>query len=264
MLSTLAVSVLVATTPARPRLAITSLAAAGEVDAAVASALTEAVTAEVAARGFFEPISSGEIATLLGLERQKQLLGCDEGSCVTEIASALGAPFAMSGSLTRLQGLYQLNLQVMDTQKARTVARSTRLAKDFESLRALIPWAVAEACGTPLPPPPSRALPITLVSVGGLALVGGGVLGIIALNADAAVKGELRTDDENRTVVLAGARSYQERFEQIALQKSLALAGLLSGAALVALGVVLMPGDVAPRVSLVPAPSGFSLVGVWP
>lgn len=265
MLSTLVACALVAASPPRPRLAVTSLAAAGEVDAALASAFTESVTAEVAARGYFEPISSGEIATLLGLERQKQLFGCDEsGACVTEIAAALGAPFVMSGSLTKLQGLFQLNLQVIDTQKARTVARSTRLAKDFESLRALIPWAVAEACGTPLPPPPSRALPITLLSVGGLSLVGGGVLGILALNADAAVKGELRTDDENPTVVLADAKSYQERFAQVALQKTLALAGLLAGAALVTLGVVLMPADVGARVSLVPSPTGFALVGVWP
>lgn len=266
MLCALTVSVLVAATPTKPRLAVMSLSAAGEVDAALAGVFTESVTAEVAARGYFEPISSGEIATLLGVERQKQLLGCgeDANACVAEIAAALDAPFLMSGSLTKLQGLFQLNLQVIDSRKSRTVARSTRLARDFESLRALIPWAVAEACGTPLPPPPSRVLPISLLSAGALALVGGGVVGILGLNNEAAVRGELRTDNANPTVVLAGAPSYQERLDAIALQKTLALTGLLAGAALVTLGVVLMPQDGGARVALVPSPSGFALVGVWP
>jgi hypothetical protein len=256
-----------AATPERARLAITGLSSAGEVDANVAQAITESVTAEVAARGYFEPLSAGEISTLIGVERQKQLLGCDDGSCMTEIASALGAPYVMSGSLTRLQGIYQLNLQVLDTARSRPLGRSTKIARDFEGLRSLIPWAVAEACGTPLPPAPSKALPITLISVGGLSFVGGGVLGLLALNAEAAAMGELATDDANASVVLAPTSEYRRRFTTTALQKTLALSALLAGAALVGLGAFLMPPD-APqpgvKVSLVPTFDGVAVVGVLP
>ncbi len=266
MLNTVALCLALAATPVKTRIAVTGLSSAGEVDPKVAEAIGESVTAEVAARGYFEPISAGEIATLLGVERQRQLLGCGDDSCMTEIASALGAPYVMSGSLTKLEGIFQLNLQVVDSQKARTLGRSTKIARDFEGLRSLIPYAVAEACGTPLPPPPSRALPITLISVGGLSFVGGGVLGLIALNTESATTGALSADDNNPSV-LSPAETYRARFNETALQKTIALSALLAGAALIGLGVFFMPPD-APqpgvRVSLVPTLTGAAIVGVMP
>lgn len=259
---------LAAAVSAAPRMAVLSLQGAGDVDPQLAAAMTESVTAEVAVRGFFEPISAGEIATLLGIERQRQLLGCDEsgGSCMSEIAGALGAPYVMSGSLARVEGIYQLNLQVTDTTKGRVLARSTKVARDFQSLRALIPWAVAEASGTALPPPPSRVLPISLISVGGASVIAGGVLGLIALNEEAAIMGELRSDDMNRAVVLASADGFQQRLNQTALNRTVALSALLAGAALVGLGAFLLPPE-APqtgvRATLVPTPAGVAVVGVF-
>src|SRR4051812_17891778 len=100
-------------------MAVLELAPAGEVDAAIARALTEAITTELAARGYFEPISSVEIQTLIGVDRQKQLLGCSEGSCLTEMAGALGAPYLMSGSLAKVGDIFQLNIQVIDSERSR-------------------------------------------------------------------------------------------------------------------------------------------------
>lgn len=269
MLSSVVLSVALAATPGKARIAVTSLTTAGEVDPKLSDVIGELLTTEIAARGYLEPISSAEISTLLGVERQKQLLGCgDEAtSCTAEIASALGAPYLMSGSITKLSGIFQLNLQVIDTTKSRTIGRSTKIARDFEGLRSVIPYAVAEACGTPLPPPPSRALPITLISVGGLSFVGGGVLGLLALNAEAAARGELSTDDANATVVLSPAESFRTRLAQSALQRTLALSALLAGAALIGVGAFLMPGDgpqTGVRVSLVPTLNGAAIVGVMP
>lgn len=269
MFSSALLAVVLTATPTKARIAVLSLSSAGELDAKVGDVIGELVTAEIAARGYFEPISSAEIATLLGVERQRQLLGCgeDASSCTTEIAAALGAPYLMSGSLTKLEGIFQLNLQVVDTQKSRTIGRSTKIARDFEGLRSLIPYAVAEACGTPLPPAPSRVLPISLIAVGGLSFVGGGVLGLIALNTESATNAELATDDNNPAVRLAPAETYRARLQQTALQRTLALSALLAGAALIGLGAFVMPAD-APqpgvRVSLVPTFSGAAVVGVFP
>lgn len=271
MLSVLAMLLLTAA-PApstKPRLAVTGLKAVGDVGEDFAAAMTEAISAEIGARGYFEPMTSSEIATVLGLDRQKQLLGCSEESstCMAEVAAALGAPYAMSGSLTKIEGLYQLNLQVIDTQRTRTVARSTKLARDFEGLRSLIPYAVAEASGTPLPPAPSRVLPVTLLSAGGAALVTGAVFGILALNNEAVIRGELGTDDGNKTVVLAPTDSYRSRLAQTAAQRTGALALLVSGAVLVAMGIVLFPPD-APqpgvKVGLLPTLSGVAVAGFFP
>ncbi|MDP1822270.1 MAG: hypothetical protein Q8L48_03480 [Archangium sp.] len=252
------------------KIAVLAFSASG-VDATVASAVTESVTAEIAVRGYFDPMSASEIQTVLGVERQKALLGCGEEDCMTELAGALGAPYVMSGSLVKLEGVFQLNLQVIDSRKARTIGRSTKLAKDFESLRFQIPYAVAEACGTPLPPAPSRVLPYSMVGVGGASLLGGGVLGIIALTSESAVLGELAADDRNRTVVLSTAKTYSDKLDAIATQKTISLVAMIAGAALVAGGIILMPPaapEAGVKVALVPVvlPGGVgaAFVGVLP
>ncbi len=264
---------LTASAPAdRSKLAVLSLSSAGEVDAAVARSLTDLLTAEVDARGYFDPISSGEIETLIGAERQKQLVGgCseDSGSCLAELAGALGAPFVMSGSLAKVGGVFQLNVQVVDTRNSRVLGRSSKLARDYESLRMQVPYAVAEACGTPLPPPPSRVLPYTMIATGGAAVIGGGVLAILALNNESLVRGELSADDDpnNRTVILKPASTYRAQLAQAQLQKTISLTALLAGAALVGVGLWLIPPD-APqpgqKVGLVFTGNGVAVAGTLP
>ena len=80
MLAHIVASVLLASGDGKAKIAVLSLNAAGEVAPAVANAMTESITAEIEARGYFQAISSQEIATLIGVERQKQLLGCSEDS----------------------------------------------------------------------------------------------------------------------------------------------------------------------------------------
>jgi len=267
MLSVLLSSLLAA---GKVKIAVLAFSASG-VDATVANSVTESVTAEIAVRGYFDPISSTEIQTLLGVERQKQLMGCGEDSCVSELAGAIGAPYVMSGTLVKLEGVFQLNLQVIDSRKSRPVGRSTKLAKDFESLRFQIPYAVAEACGTPLPPAPSRVLPYTMIGVGGAALIGGGVLGMIALTNEGVVRGELSAGDNNRTVVLSPAKTYTQRLDAIAMQKTISLTALIAGAVLLGTGLFLIPPaapEAGVKVALVPVAlpdgAGAALVGVLP
>ena len=62
-----------------------------------AVALGEALTQELSRRGFFEVISAGDIRALLGVERQRALLGCSDSSCTAELSGALGARFVLQG-----------------------------------------------------------------------------------------------------------------------------------------------------------------------
>ena len=268
-------SALIAAAPAekteKSKLAITALTAAGEVDPKIAQSITELVAAEVSARGFFDPISSAEIATMLGAERQRELNGCNEGegSCLAELAGALGAGFVMTGSLAKVGGVFQLNLQVIDTRNARPLGRGSKLARDFESLRMLVPYAVAEACGTPLPPSPSRILPYSMIGVGAAAAIGGGVIGIIGLNNESVVQGELAAPRgvDNSNVVLMHAQTYRSRLQNAAVQKTISLVSLIAGVALIGGGILLMPADVpqpGQRVALVPTGNGFAIVGTLP
>ena len=45
--------------------------------------------------------TAGDLKQLIGLERQKQLLGCAERGCVAELAAALGVDGVLTGNVTR-------------------------------------------------------------------------------------------------------------------------------------------------------------------
>ncbi|MFL5321300.1 MAG: hypothetical protein ACJ790_16695 [Myxococcaceae bacterium] len=259
----------------KPRLPIVELTVSGGADPSAASVLTESIATEVNNRGFFSPITPKDIQTLIGLERQKSLVGCSEssGSCLAELAGAMGARYVLSGSLGKLGEAYQLNLQMLDSEKAQTVGRSTRIAKDLEALRAQIPYAVAEATGTPLPPPPSRVLPYSLIGVGALGVVVGAVLEVNALTDEGAINSELNPKGCTTACVytrpLDTKEAYQTRLDSARNRELLGGIALGVGAALITTGILLNPAEVVSsgggaKVSLLIGPSGAAVVGVFP
>ncbi len=248
----------------KPRLAVLDIQALGA-SKEDAVALTEAATAELSRRAFFDVVSSRDIQTLLGVERQKAILGCgeDSSSCMAELASALGSRFVLSGTLTKLGDALQLSLQMLDSSKGQPVGRSVRLANDAGTLARQLPWALAEATATPLPPPPSKALPWTLVGVGAGAAVTGAVMGIDALSKDAALQADLNQPAE--TGVFRSLVDYRAQASGVGLEKSLSLGLLLGGAALLGAGIALFPSDGATGgVALVPTGNGVAVVGALP
>lgn len=253
----------------KPKMIVLELSAAGGVDETVAGALTESITAHVASRGLFDVLGAREVQTLLSVERQRELLGCNEdaGSCFAELAGALGARFVLSGTLARLGESYQLTLQMLDSRKAQTVARATRIAPSLEALRAGLPWAIADATGTPPPARPSNAVSYSVVLAGGLLAAGGGVVGVTTLSDEARIHREL---DLGRTHegVLQSADFYRAEAERITWQKRGAVVALGVGVALVGLGALLYESDPAASggdasVALVPTGNGAALVGTF-
>jgi TolB-like protein len=253
---------------AKAGLIVLDLSAGGGVDAVVAQSLSEALAVEASKAGYFQVMAQKEVSTLLGLERQKQLLGCNDGAstCQTELAGALGARFVLSGSVTKLGGdTFQLNLQTQDTAKTTTLGRATRIAKDLPSLRGLIPWLLAEATATPSPPEPSLALPITFIGAGGAVVVGGGVFLLQSLTREEVVLNDFAEAAKSDNFPLKSADYY--RGEAAGISQQRLIGGILAGvgaAALVA-GIVLMPSSSSgARVAVVPTGNGAALVGVLP
>ena len=187
--------------------------------------------------------------------------------CSQDVAQLLTARFVLSGQLSKLGSAYQLSLQMVDTQKGQPVARSLRLSDEIGTLRTLVPYAAAEATGSPLPPPPSKVAPITLLAAGGAAVIGGAVLGMLALSRQAVVNDELYPGGAVSLMRCTGISLrphdyYVQQDQSIGLQKTVSLALLLGGAALAVLGIVLWPADTgAPRVALLFSPSGLAVAG---
>ncbi|MBL8940255.1 MAG: hypothetical protein JNM69_37255 [Archangium sp.] len=248
----------------KPKLAVLDLQVSGAT-AEEGTALTDAITQQVSRREFFQVIASADIRTLLGMERQRQLLGCSEesSSCTAELAGALGARFVLSGTLSKLGDAYQLSLQTLDTQKSQPVGRSIRIASDVKELADQLPAATAEATGTPAPQPPSRVLPVTLIGVGAAALIAGSIVGFSTLLEENGINRDLSKDPATGSFLRL--EQYQRDAERIGLQRTISIASLIAGAALVGTGVFFAIRPVSgSSASLVPTANGFAFVGVFP
>lgn len=81
-------------------------------------------------------MTSGEVAQVIGLERQKQLLGCSEtgASCMAELAGALGTDGLITGSIGKFGTRFQVSLKVLSSKDAAPLAVTTFKADNDEQL----------------------------------------------------------------------------------------------------------------------------------
>lgn len=89
------------------RIAVYRFDAAGLPDNVVTLA-EQAMVAELRKLQRSSVLSFDEIEAMLDLEAEKQLMGCDAGSCLAEIAEALGADALVTGSLVAVDTTVQV------------------------------------------------------------------------------------------------------------------------------------------------------------
>lgn len=78
-----------------------------------------------------------DMAAVLGIEKQKQLLGCAdaESSCMAELAGALGADGLVTGQLAKIGKSFQLNVKILAADGSRTLfLHSSKLLSTEEEL----------------------------------------------------------------------------------------------------------------------------------
>ena len=115
-----------------------------------------------------------DISTVLGLERQKQLLGCGDDSCISEIAGALGVTDVVNGEIARVDDGYRLLVKVISAANGRPrFARSVALKSERDVFETLDVWALIIA-GREAPRPEGRTLaPVVPLALGGAAVATG-------------------------------------------------------------------------------------------
>jgi hypothetical protein len=97
-----------------------------------------------------EVVTSEDMSTLLGIERQKALAGCSEGgSCMVELANALGADAALVVSLARFEsGAFQGVATLVSASTGKTLVEARLDSKSEEELIESID-AAAETLASP-------------------------------------------------------------------------------------------------------------------
>ncbi len=192
-----AVLVLLAAAPPKElKIAAPGLAMTG-VDAALSAPLTDQLLQPFAPIGVITP---RDVAAIVGLDRQKELLGCTgAGQCLVELGNALGVQGVLLGDVVKLGGTYQVNARIIEPLQGRLVAQaSQRVMHEDELFDALTrvgldlreqfyrangvtnPPAPTIALTASSPPPstggPSRRLSLIPIALGGVSAIAGGVL----------------------------------------------------------------------------------------
>jgi len=175
-LSLLAIRVEAAEKPLR--VAVLDVKTSGGLDADVVLGLSNLVASE-AARLPLRVSSGADLRTLLGLEKEKQLLGCSEGSCIAEIAGSLGVDYLLATSVAKVGEVWLFTFNLLDVKKARSLARITEQASDEKGLVALAPEGVARALQPIASAPASagRVAGYVLDGTGAALLAGGAAFG---------------------------------------------------------------------------------------
>lgn len=231
-------ALVVLTALASPRAAVPNLAVIG-LDAKYGEFLTEHLAAAVRESGV-QTVTSREIGAVLGLERQRQLLGCTEsGSCMAELAAALGSDDVVLGDIAQLdRGTYQVNLKVVEAGSGQVIAtRRGRVTGEAALLDALS--RAGYELGRLLPGntltvtrsfarTPLRGLGIGLGAAGLVAIAVGVGFSFSALDAHQALTKRELSLDQAQTLVAQGK-----------LGQSAGLAALVGGGVALAAGLIL-------------------------
>jgi len=179
--------------------------------------LTESLATEAALASGCTVVTSADVREMLDFEATK-VVACVEGasSCLAEIGSALGAERVIGGTVARLGDQWIISARLMNVSQGTVEVRTEQVAHSHEqqrvaaqnAARALFHQPVTPLQPPPTPPPPTTTttsstgpgpllwVGVGAATVGGLALLGGGIVTGLAESELA----EPTTTDKSRSI----------------------------------------------------------------
>lgn len=179
------------------RLLVLDFTAESTAAAPLLPTVTSLVTTELSRWPDIDAITNADVRRLLELEGNRQQTGCDDTSCLAEVAGAMGARLVVFGSVGNLAADTTVTLNLFDSTTATSVGREFVQVTSPAALPAAIAPAVrrllsrtATTLSWTVPPEPTSTttaaapvvekspLPLVLTGVGiGAFVVGGAVAG---------------------------------------------------------------------------------------
>lgn len=228
------------------------------VDRAVAAAWQTHFSQQLALKGHFSVTSPEEIAQVIGLERQKQMMGCTDDSCAVELANALGVDALILGSISKGSSGYLVNLKIASAKDGSAIqVFSGRPATEDALLDLLERWAgeFSATHGLEVPVQPAAPGRAGAWIAGGAAVAtlgAGAALLIVAKDVDTQIQNPPAgiTPDAFQALKPRG-----ELFQGVGL----ALMGVGAAAAVTSVILFAVP-PATPRVAVVAGPGGAGVI----
>ena len=223
----------------RPKLAVLGVHAENGVSQGTANLLSELISTDVMHTGHYDVLTSADVATMIGIERQRALLGCNQNdNCFVEISQALGSDLILDASVGTVGNLRVLAMRLYDAQKGRAVARESITVNDESGLVEAVHLAVTRVLGLHPPEPVTAPAPAAEVSApSGRSRLGWGLLaGAGGLAVFGAVFGVLALGEFNAF----RASPFDDGLGNSARSKAYVADGLYAGALVVAAAAVVL------------------------
>lgn len=225
----------------------------------VCEAYSDRFATQLGASGAVKVVTARDISQVLGLERQKQLLGCSDASssCMSELAGALGVDGVLTFSVTQSDGAYIVTLRIVKSNDGSTWATaSERVSSEsalFDALDGAADRFERVLTGRPVDAARSTGAKVAPLVLGGagLALAGAGVavyFGVVKSNETSLRSGVIPLERVEATI--SNGRSGETA--------AWAMIGVGAAAvAAAAVWVAVRPG--APTVAVIASPEGAAL-----
>lgn len=81
-----------------------------------------------------EVISGSDVRAMITYDREKQLLGCQDSTCLAEIGGALGVDLILSSEVSEVGGTWLVSLTMLDVAKAEAGKRVVKRTKSEAAL----------------------------------------------------------------------------------------------------------------------------------
>lgn len=169
-----------------PRLAAPGLSCTG-VAPGVCDAYLEHFVANVSAGGV-KVLTKNDVTQVLSVERQKELLGCNDdksSSCLAELAGALGVGSVLGGTVAKLESGYVSTLKVIDAADGSTKWSATTRVDDERGLFRFLDDQSERLVKVMVPPPPPIPFVRFVPAIAGGVLLAGGVAMRVGAGFDA-------------------------------------------------------------------------------
>jgi hypothetical protein len=136
---------------AAPRIAVMPVVAGEGIAAPTATAVTDALAAEVRKRASADVVTLRDIASVLSLEQQRSMLGCPSDVCVAELGNALGAERIVASDLSKLGESFLFHLRLVDVGQVKVLAQADRRLRGgtVDDLLDALPALAGELFGAP-------------------------------------------------------------------------------------------------------------------
>ncbi len=147
---------------AQPKIAVLPCAAQ-RVEESVTKILDDLLINQVYELGRYETIGARDIDAMIGLEKMKEAVGCEDVACAADIGGALGVSELLTCAVSRLGGELMVSLTLVDIRKSAVAGRSQVRAPDRETeyARAVVDavaklWNLESRVATPTTTPAAR------------------------------------------------------------------------------------------------------------